>query len=150
MSLYLLAVVFHVLFASLWFGAPLAIGGILRRTLPLGQESFKVGAQLCDKLSAMAILGSLGSFLTGISLIFIQFEGFGGLPPRFHIAMTLVLVGIILGFAWLKPMATKLIALAEDAAFDPADARTTVKRLSMGIGINHLMWLITLVLMFWK
>ena len=59
-----------------------------------------------------------------------------------------MLVASVLSFVMVKRPVGKLAAAAAGADFDTAAATSGAKRLSMGVGINHLLWLICLVLMY--
>jgi hypothetical protein len=141
-------VVFHVLFGALWFAGPLMLAGTLKKAQPHGQAAFHAAAQIADRMGLYAVVGNLGSLLTGVGLIFMKYGGMKGLPVRFHIALGLVLIGTAVGFGLLKPTVGKIVKAAAAADYDPTSATKTMKRVSMGVGINHLLWLICLVLMY--
>jgi hypothetical protein len=55
---------------------------------------------------------------------------------------------VILHFALIQPILKKMRGALE-AGGDPGQARPLQKRIAMATGIGHLLWLVTLVLMFW-
>ena len=143
-----IAVVLHIAFGSLWFGGPLVMGSVLKKTAAAGRPAFVVGTQLAARMSVLTLVGLLGVLVTGPALIFLSFGGMGGAPVRFHIALGLVLVGLAVGLGLLRPTVSGLVKLAADPNVDMAAATGKLKRVSMGVGINHLLWLVCLVLMY--
>ena len=141
-------VVLHILFGTLWFGGPLMIGSTLKKALPAGQQAFAAATGVANRMSVLGLVGTLGSLATGVALIIVKYGGMKGLPVRFHAALGLVLVASVLSFVMVKRPVGKLAAAAAGADFDTAAATSGAKRLSMGVGINHLLWLICLVLMY--
>jgi hypothetical protein len=141
-------VVFHILFGALWFGGPLMIGSTLKKSLPAGQQAFAAATGVAGRMSLLGLVGTLGSLLTGVGLIFMKYGGMKGLPVRFHAALGLVLLASVLSFVLVKKPVGRLAAAAAASDFDAAAATSGAKRLSMGVGINHLLWLVCLVLMY--
>lgn len=148
MLVYVLLVVLHISLGALWFGAPLMIGSVLKKSAASGQAGFAAGARVADRMALLGGIGSAGSLLTGLALIFKQYGGMKGLPAPFHIALTLVLIGVVLSFAFIKPTTRKLAAAADAADYNPADATGSIKKMSMFSGISQLLWLISLVCMY--
>jgi putative copper export protein len=148
MSVVNILAVVHVAFAALWFGAPLMMGSTLKKARPHGQAAFHAAAGVAHRMATLASVGILGVIATGVGLIFLKYGGMKGLPVRFHIALGLALLATGVGFGLLKSTAGKLVSAAAAEGFQPDSATASIKKLSMGTGINHLLWLICLVLMF--
>jgi len=148
MSVINILVVIHVLSGALWFGGPLMVGSTLKKAQPHGRPAFAAAAGVASRMAMLGSVGALLSFLTGVGLIFMKYGGMKGLPVRFHIAMGLGMVATGVGFGLIKLTAGKLATAAAADSYDPSAAVPSIKRLSMGVGINHLLWLICLVLMF--
>lgn len=141
-------VVVHILFGALWFGGPLMIGSTLKRALPVGQEAFAAATGVANRMSVLGLVGNVGSLLTGVGLIFLKYGGMKGLPVPFHAALGLVTLGLVLGIVLVKNQVGTLAADAAGGSFDAAAALKRTKRVSMGVGMSHLLWLIALVLMY--
>jgi hypothetical protein len=141
-------VVLHVIFGALWFGGPLLIGSTIKSALPHGRPAIHAAAGVANRMATFGLVGNLGSLLTGVGLIFWRYGGMKGLPVRFHIALGLGLIGAVLGFVLLKPTASKLLAAAGAEGFTAEAAGPAKKRLAMATGINHLLWLVALTLMY--
>jgi len=148
MHLKLFLVVLHIALAALWFGAPLMIGSVLKKSAATGQAGFAAGAGVADRMALLGGVGSAGALLTGLALIFSVYGGMKGLPVPFHIALTLVLLGVVLSFGFIKPTTSKLVAAAAAADYKPATAASSIKKMSMFSGISQLLWLISLVCMY--
>ena len=143
-----LVVILHIALGALWLGAPLYAGPLLKRAADLDQAAALQVAQAANRSVTIAAVSMLGVLLSGVGLIFMRFGGMGGAPPRFHIAMTLVLVATILGFAVLKPTVVKVVKAAQSGDYQGSVALAAGKRLSMVTGITHLLWLGSLTLMY--
>ena len=140
--LYIGLVVLHVVFGAMWFGAPLVAGSTIKSALAAGASVYAHAAGVVAKMARLGAIGVGGGLVTGVGLIFVRYGGMAGTPVRFHIALGLGLVASGVAFGLLVPTARKLA----DASGDVAAG--LVKRVSMAVGIHHLLWLICLVLMF--
>ncbi len=148
MSIPAVLVILHIIFATLWFGGPLMAAGTLKKTAAAGPKAFVAGADLANRMGTQAVVGTVGVLLTGVGLIFTVYGGMGGLPVRFHVALTLALVANIIGFGFLKPTLGSIVKAAAAPDFDPASVAGSMKKVGMFSGINHLLWLVALVLMY--
>lgn len=148
MSVVNILVVFHVVFAALWFGAPLMLGSVLKKAKPHGRAAFHAATTVGARMAMLAGVGVIGVVVTGVGLIFLKYGGMKGLPVRFHIALGLGLLATGVGFGLLRPTVSKLAQAASAESYDLEQATASIKRVAMGVGINHLLWLICLVLMF--
>ena len=145
---YQIVVTLHVVFAALWFGAPLGSLPGLRMAASSGREAFVSAAKIAERSGAMAALGTLGVLVTGVALIFVRFKGFGEAPPRFHAALGLVMVALVLGLAAQRPLVSRLVTAAQSPDWTPATTDPMRKRLAMFGGISHAIWLVCLILMY--
>lgn len=129
-------VILHIITAAAWFGLALPITRRARLVAAGGPESGALaeeGAHIVKLLGVFSVLTlvfAFAAFSVGISA-----GGAYGWP--YHTALLLILVLIGVQFGIVRPGWKALPA---------ADA---VKRVAMGIGIGHLLWLVILVLMFW-
>lgn len=143
-----LLVILHIALGALWLGTPLYAGPLLKRAAELDQAAALQVAQAANRSVTITAVSILGVLLSGVGLIFLRFGGFGGAPPRFHIAMTLVLVATVIGFAVLKPTVNRVVTAASGGDYEGSMALAAGKRLSMVTGITHLLWLGSLTLMY--
>jgi len=143
-------VVLHIIFAALWFGAPLLSKRALKLAEPQGRGAFLAAAQLGERGGMLVGIGTIGALATGLGLVFYVYGGFGNLTVNFHIALTLLILAMINGFGFLKPLAEKIRVAAEDQAWTPEKTAPLLKKMSAGGGINHLLWLAILILMYWR
>ncbi len=139
--------VLHIAGAALWFGGVLSIAPIVRRSLGFGRDVQRSAATLAYRFGWFSGVGTLLSCASGVALIFSHYGGFKGLPPRFHIALTLSILALLNAFLLLIPTLSRLKAHAgeEGARTKTEDA---VKRLSLATAFSHLFWFISLILMF--
>lgn len=137
--LFNLLVLLHVIAAAGWFGLALAVGGMARRAAagggpPVLEEGSKTIKLMNVFIVAAFVLGLVAFFLGG---------GFSAYGPQYHTSLSLVAILIAVQFFLIRPAWSGL------ASGGPA-AQAARKRISMGTGIGHLLWLIVLVLMFWN
>jgi hypothetical protein len=143
--------VLHIAFAATWFGLPIGSTGATKRAL--GRDVAAVRAALLEanrRENASLVFGVL-TLVTGVVLVF-DLGGFGAIPASYHLALTLILVMLALSLVLLRPTGAKLQALANDPSFRLPDetARSLVKRLTIGSGVMQLLWLVILVLMYYR
>ena len=134
-----LFVLFHVVTAAGWFGIALLLGRIARAAAvsSSGDAVREIGAKavsLTGIFAALTFLFGLVAFLIG--------GGFGAYGPEYHTSLLFVLVLVGIQFFVIRPAWGTLAADGDE------DARQAArKRLAMGIGAGHLIWLFVLVLM---
>lgn len=136
-----LAVILHIVTAAAYFGMGLLLARQARafaveRTASLGEIGLRA-ARLMTMFAVLTFVFGLVAFLTG--------GGFAFYPPQFHISLTVILVLIAVHIFLVQGSWKKLAA----AVSGGTDATSPAKRVAMGVGIAHLIWLILLVLMFW-
>lgn len=138
-------VVLHVATAAAWFGMGLRVPAQARVAQRLGAGS--AAALTSDARKGIKLMGIFISLtlLFGLAAFFLD-GGFAGHGPEFHSAMTIVAAIVALNFLLLLPAWDKF---AEAIASSSDDVVKYKKRVGMGVGIGHLLWFITLVLMFW-
>ena len=151
MVTYVVLRVLHITLAALWFGAPLGVVKLLRNGLEGGPDTFRMSAASGSKRGAMAGIAGILTLLTGLIIVF-HMGGFGSVAPQIHgaIVVAVVILGISIGV--LKPMGAKLSEIAEKGLDDEGRARAEAILKKMGPishGI-HGLWLVLLVLMYWR
>ena len=139
--------VVHIASAAMIFAAPMGTTGSLRRALSSGNDevlrSAAKDAALRGRLGGM---GALSTLVTGLILIFVM-GGFGAVRPQIHAALALMLAAIAFHVTFLRPALLRFGAAVSTSPPDRAVCENVIKRLAMGTGIGHLMWVVILVLM---
>ncbi|MDX1530481.1 MAG: hypothetical protein R3362_03055 [Rhodothermales bacterium] len=138
-------VILHVITAAAWFGLGLPLARRARATAdvePVAAAALAAdGGRTVRLMSVFAILTlvfSLAAFFLG--------GGFGAYGPQYHTSLLLILafVGVqlfLIGRGWSGLQA---------AVAAGGDAEAARKKVAMGVGIGHTLWLALLVLMFWN
>lgn len=143
-------VVLHVITAAAWFGLALRLAGRARRVIELGGEG---GAALASDGQAsvrqmnifivLTLLFSIGAFIAGG-----HFAAYG---PVYHSSVTLIVLLTLDQLFVIRPGWNALrTAVAGSGAVDAAAAESARKKVAIGTGVGHLLWLIMLVLMLWN
>ncbi|HXS15761.1 MAG TPA: hypothetical protein VN764_01145 [Polyangiaceae bacterium] len=144
--LYKLLLVIHISAAALTLGSTTGLLRLLRRGLDAGQAAFALAAEDGARRGKITGMSSMATLWTGLSLIFV-IGGFKVAPLNIHIALSLMLVAVVVSFTLMRPSMGRILALSSAAPLDVAAVRGHMKKLAMGQGILHLLWLCILVLM---
>ena len=150
MTAYLLKwifVILHIITAAAWFGLGLRISGRARVVLSMKEAAAKAliddtqrSVYLMNVFIVLTLLFGLGAFFLG--------GAFAVYGPAYHTSLLLILLMVLDQFLLIRPgwkgLQTALTGPGETGAPDRFR-----KRIAMGTGIGHLMWLVILVLMFW-
>ena len=124
----------HILFAAAWFGMALALPALARAVVSGGAP----GSKTMNAMNGTAVLFyvfAVANWTLGMGL---GFEAQYNAWP-YHTSLTLGLVLVAVQLFLIRPSWNKLVA---------GDAETGRKRLAMGTGIGHLVWLTIFVLMY--
>lgn len=145
-------VVLHVITAAAWFGLGLRLAGQARKVAELGGEtSIAMAADGRTSVWQMTLfiiltfLFSLGAFIAGG-----HFEAYG---PIYHTSLTLILLLVADQLFVIRPGWNALqaaVTTPDGTSADVEAAESARKRIAIGTGVGHLLWLILLVLMFWN
>lgn len=145
--------VLHIAIAASWLGVSLGAGGQVKRALAAGPKLFSQATrELRRRRWLSVIMGSL-TVVTGVVLILSYPQGFKGIRKTIHAALGLGLIKVALGVVILKVPIKRLVTLGErasDQSETPAPASDAVRRLAMWSGIDDLLWLVLLTLMYWR
>lgn len=139
----------HILAAAAWFGLGLRLAGQARRAIqldrPAGRAVAEEGIQTERMMGIFLIVTAVFSFIA-----FFAAGGFARYGPLYHTSILLIVVLLGIQFLMLRP-AWKGIrrGLSGDAAVT-GELGGFRKRVAMGIGIGHLIWVILLLLMLWS
>jgi len=146
--LYLSLRLVHIGCMALWIGAIFFCSGDVRRTLASPEGNLDLlRERMSRSLKISASAGGL-TVLSGIGLI-VVLGGMGAVPVPIHIGLTVgfVMLGVgggVVGRSW------KAIDAALAAGGSRESVAPLVKRLAVGNGIFHGLWLLTLVLMVFR
>lgn len=143
----LILMVIHISVAAVAFAVTLTMGGAVRRASDASREVKLAITNLAARAGLIASIFGALTLLSGLALIFYR-GGFAVISPTIHVALTLVLVMLAIGQLVQRPATDRLKAAATDD--DAAGWASARKRLAMSEGIQQLLWLVVLVLMFIK
>ena len=140
----LLFILLHVITAAAWFGLALRLGGQARQVERLEGDAARALAQ--DGAGSVRLMGIfvLLTFAFSMGLLLIG-GGYAGMP-QYHIASLLIVVLCAVQYLLIRPGWMGL--LSEAASTSPTAKHR--KRVVMGVGIGHLLWVTLVVLMFWN
>lgn len=132
--LHTVALALHVLFAAAWFGLGLALPALTRSALAGGGTH---GGRVVGLMTGSVLLFYAFAVLNFVLGSSIGFEY--GWP--YHTALTLGLILVAVQLLLIRPGWKTLTS-------DGESAEKGRKRIQMGVGIGHLVWIITFVLMY--
>lgn len=140
-------VVLHIITAAAWFGIGLRLAGQARSVLEHDGDARRAlveeGSQsvwLMNVFIVLTLVFSLGAFVAGG-----HFATYG---PAYHSAVTLIVL-LTLDQLWIIRGGWSALHTAATAADPARDAlESAKKRVAIGTGVGHLLWLVLLGLMF--
>jgi hypothetical protein len=141
----LILMVIHLTAAATAFAVGMTMSGAIRRASGESRDVKLAIARLANRSGLIASIFGLVTLLSGFALIFYR-GGFKAVSPTIHVAITLVLIMLAIGQLLQRPTGTKLLGAVDD----PDAWNAARKRWVMADGIQQLLWLVTLVLMFIK
>lgn len=134
-----LFVLLHVITAAGWFGLALAFGGAARRAAAgAGAALVEEGTKNVKMMNVFILL----TFVFGL-LAFLLGGGFAAYGPQYHTSLLLIFILVLIQYVLIGP-GWKKVPLGGD------EAGSARKRIGLGIGLGHLLWLIVLILMLWN
>lgn len=143
-----LFVLLHVITAAAWFGLGLRLAAQARKTL--NQDHPAAVALSEDVQRSVRLMGIfiVLTFLFGLGAFFIG-GGFAAYGPLYHTSLLLIFILILLQYFVIRPTWAKIQkgVAAQEPSGELVGYR---KRIAMTVGIGHLIWLVVLVLMFWR
>ena len=143
---YLILKTIHILCASVWLGSGLTIAGDVRRTLEQGRPHTDLLISRVNRQGKMAGIFGMLTLLSGVNLVFVM-GGFGNVGHNIHAGLGLSLLIFAVGLGLSMPTWRRIRAILGAETGDLAEARKLAGRLGMFTGIEHLLWLVVLVLM---
>lgn len=130
-------VLLHVITAAGWFGLALSIGGLVRQAAADGSAGIiEEGTKTVKLMNTFVIL----TLVFGLIAFFVG-GGFAAYGPQYHTSILLVVILAVIQFV--------LIGSGWKSLAGQGDSTSARKKVAMGTGIGHLIWLVVLVLMFW-
>jgi len=141
-------VILHIITAAAWFGLGLRLTGRARSVLAM--ETTTAKALIHDAQRSVYLMNVFIVLTLVFSLIAFFLGGaFAVYGPAYHTSLLLIVLMTLDQFLLVRPGWNGLqTALAGPS--DTGDAADGFrKRIAMGVGVGHLMWLTILVLMFW-
>jgi len=145
MVLYLIFKVLHILSAATWLGSGLTASGDVHRTLALGRPHVDSLVSRLKRGSMLAIITGQLTLWTGVAVI-LSAGGFSAVPPRILAGAGVTVVMFLFGGMAIRPTGQAIMKVIEGGG-DLSAAAPYARRLSMLAGIQHLLWLVVLVLM---
>jgi len=140
-------VILHIITAAAWFGIGLRLAGQARAVLEQEGDARAALAQeggrsvwLMNLFVVLTLVFSLGAFVAGG-----HFVAYG---PVYHTAVLVIVLLTADQLLVIRGGWASLQSLATQASPDVDALESAKKRVVIGTGVGHLMWLILLVLMF--
>lgn len=141
-------VVLHVITAAAWFGLGLRLSGQARKAVELGGDSGRTLAEDGERTVWLMNLFILLTFVFSI-VAFIAGGHFTTYGPIYHSSLTLIVLLVLDQLFVIRPGWNRLQnVLAQET--QTSEAESARKRVAMGTGVGHLLWLVLLILMFWN
>jgi hypothetical protein len=140
-------VILHIITAAAWFGIGLRLAGQARAVV---QQDGAVRAALAEDGSQSVWLMNLFMILTLVFSIgaFVAGGHFVTYGPVYHTALLLIVVLTADQLVVIRGGWSTLSSLVEKASPDADALDSARKRVAIGTGVGHLIWLVLLVLMF--
>lgn len=140
-----LFVILHVITASAWFG----LGLLLARQARAVVEEGSATSALVDTTDRSVYLMNIFAVLTFVFGLIALFAGggFGVYGWPYHTSITLILLLVLDQFLVIRSSWSTITSAVGTNADAARDAAT---RLATGAGAGHLLWLATLILMFFQ
>lgn len=143
-------VILHIITAAAWFGLGLRLAGRARSVLEVDRDAAVALVQdgqhsvwLMNIFIGLTLLFSIGAFIAGG-----HFDAYG---PAYHSAVTLIVILALVQFFVIRPGWHTLhasVTSSEETGPSADDTESARKKVAIGTGVGHLLWLILLGLMF--
>lgn len=141
-------VVLHIVTAAAWFGLGLRLTAWARKTVELSGESAVVMAEDGQRSVKLMTVFMVLTAVFSIAL-FIVGGAFARYGPAYHTSLLLIILLVLDQLLVIRPAWSTLVtAVSSDGPSSSEVMASAKKRISIGTGVGHLMWLITLILMF--
>lgn len=132
-------VLLHVVTAAGWFGLALILGAISRQTVEDdGARLISVGSKVERLMTIFIVL----TFIFGFGALFAG-GGFAAYGPLYHTSILLIFILVLLQLFVIRRGWASIAGASGGSG-------SNRKKVSMGIGVGHLIWLGVLIMMFWN
>lgn len=139
-----LLILLHIITAAAWFGMGLRLAAQARTVGSLeGKAAVALAGDVGRTVRFMGIFAAL-TFFFGLATFGVG-STMGHYGPQFHTAILLVAILLVVQYVLVQPNWKKL----QNAVETGAETEPLRKRIAMGVGIQHLLWVITLIMMLW-
>ena len=130
-------VLLHIVTAAGWFGLGLILATISRKAVEEGGPAIlasgaKTVGMMTTFVSLTLVFGLIAFFAGG---------GFGSYGPAYHTSITLLIILVLVQLFVIRP---------GWAAISSGGGQSARKKVAMGTGIGHLLWVVVLILMLWN
>ena len=148
--LFSILVLLHIITAAAWFGLGLRVAGRARTVIGLGDdaaaalaEDGQASVRQMNIFAVLTFLFSIGAFIAGG-----HFAAYG---PLYHTSVTLIVLLVLDQLFVIRPGWNALRDAVTEGASGAAEAAESArKKVAIGTGVGHLLWLVMLVLMLWN
>jgi hypothetical protein len=137
-------VMLHIITASAWFGLGLRLTGQARSAVEAGPERGSALVEATTRTVSLMNWFALLTFVFGLATLFAG-GGFAVYGWPYHASITLVLILVLVQYFVIR---SGWQTIADAIGSDPDAAQGAVKKVAAGTGTGHLIWLVTLVLMY--
>lgn len=146
---YLILKTLHILSAAIWLGAGLPVSRDVRRTIERGRPHTDLLPERVNRSGKVAVIAGVLTLGTGVNLVF-SVGGFANVRPNIHVGFGLTLLLFAIEAGLVRPTWRRIAAILTAEDGDLAEARGLTGRFAMLHGIEHLLWLVVLVLMVFR
>lgn len=141
-------VVLHIITAAAWFGLGLRLAAWARKTVELSGDAARVMAndgqrsvKLMTVFVVLTAVFSIAAFVVG--------GAFARYGPAYHTSLLLIILLVLDQILVIRPSWNTLVtAVSSGGPSAPEIMASAKKRVTIGTGIGHLLWLVMLILMF--
>lgn len=140
-------VILHIITAAAWFGIGLRLAGQARAVLEQDGDARLALAEdgqqsvwLMNLFVVLTLVFSIGAFVAGG-----HFDTYG---PVYHTALLLIVILTLDQLFVIRSGWSTLHSLVGDASPNQEALQSAKRRVAIGTGVGHLIWLLLLVLMF--
>ena len=146
--LFVIALILHVACFAAWFGLGLGLTRQSRTVLAaepaVGVVLAAEGTRTIKLMTLFVVLGYVFALIAFFSNTRFVNVGMAAYDWPYHTALTLGLLLVVVHLLLVRPGWNRL-----QASVGVPTAEAARKRLAMGLGIGHALWLTLLALMFW-
>lgn len=144
----ILLLLVHISFAAILFGGGLGLRKAIESSLAVSPAALRATLAGTAQRAKLMGISSILTLLTGVALIFVSYGGFKEAPKNYHTALLLMLGAVAVSGTIQRPTMLAIVAEAAREVPDGSVIGAKLKKLSMAQGILHLLWIVTLTLMF--